>query len=472
MNYAARNAARLGRLRDLEMLVVDWGSDEPMRRALALSPEAASITRFLEVEPALARAQNPQDLAIHGAKATNAAARRARGRYLAVMPADVLLPQLQLGGLFEILAGNVPTAFDPTKALLLIGAFGLPWQICEREPDLEGWDRYLQLHGRHLDYTKDYPGLASAASQLIFHRNLYTELRGLNENMPYWGWTDIEIGLRVSQRHVVVDLLPFGVFAYDMRQRPDLRKSAIRRTNPHVVNGEFAVNAADWGLAGYDLPALAAEPPRPQRAAAKPRLSEKLQRLLAVVRARLNVLPTSAAAAGAQNDPDEAALVLLTESVMTATVPRNLLDRGTRRHWPALAAASLDPTLEVLACDDWVPRPDMPLHTPDAVSMDFQKAGFTGLLHFLTGDLADMPQRLSDISMGREGFDLMVLRLALLGDRAVEIAAGFVERLAVGGIVVVSGPEEIRQAVLADLTSRQGLTHLLTLSAIEMLVRG
>ena len=44
LNHVARQAAEMGRLADLEVVVADWGSEEPLRDAVRLSDEGVLMT--------------------------------------------------------------------------------------------------------------------------------------------------------------------------------------------------------------------------------------------------------------------------------------------------------------------------------------------------------------------------------------------------------------------------------------------
>jgi len=473
LNYVARNAARLGRLDDLELLVVDWGSETPLRHVLPLTREAAAVTRFLEVNTDTCRAETPEGLTLSAPKAVNAAARRAKGQFLSISPADILFAQMPLMGLLELLSGHVPTCFDITEAMLLVGRLRIPWQICEREPSLEEWDRYLQLHTRQIPYSNDFPGLAGGATQLIFHRRLYAALGGIDEQLSFWGWSDIELGLRTAQRHPVVDLLPFGVFAYDMTQRPDVRKEGIQRFNPHTVRLDFTANDANWGLAAYDVPSYPADPQAPAKTteAAGPSLRKKAQKLLRIFRERLAIPLSAKERRGAYNNPREAGLQILVESVVIANTPQNALILGTRRRGAAVAAAIQDPTLDIVTCDDWMDRQDMPPCNPDDISMSLQQVEFKGLLHFLTGNIADMPHHLQGIPVAQGGFDLMLLYLPLLGENLASGVLDFGKWLAPGGVALLVGQDAARATTLDALIKNQQWAHLLTCDDIEVLLR-
>ena len=81
LNYVADQVEALGRTKDAEILVADWGSDIPLRDVLRLTPAAAQIVSFILIPPELARALQ-KDSPFPEVLALNAAARRARGLYI------------------------------------------------------------------------------------------------------------------------------------------------------------------------------------------------------------------------------------------------------------------------------------------------------------------------------------------------------------------------------------------------------
>src|SRR5882672_5606856 len=55
LNYLAQRMDELGREKDVEIVVADWGSTIPLREVLELSPAAARIVSFLLIPPGIAR---------------------------------------------------------------------------------------------------------------------------------------------------------------------------------------------------------------------------------------------------------------------------------------------------------------------------------------------------------------------------------------------------------------------------------
>src|SRR5207344_1244533 len=92
---------------DVEVLVTDWGSDVPLREAVGLTPAAAGVVSFVTVPPTLAVALQG-DSPFPEVLALNAAARRARGRYIGRIDQDTLVGERFLRWFFETVEREPP----------------------------------------------------------------------------------------------------------------------------------------------------------------------------------------------------------------------------------------------------------------------------------------------------------------------------------------------------------------------------
>src|SRR5262245_26804950 len=89
LNYVADQVKALGRTKDVEVLVVDWGSAIPLRDVLRLTPEATGIVSFIWIPPEIARPLQ-KDSPFPEVLALNAAARRAKGTFVGRIDQDTL----------------------------------------------------------------------------------------------------------------------------------------------------------------------------------------------------------------------------------------------------------------------------------------------------------------------------------------------------------------------------------------------
>ena len=90
LNYIALQAAEIGRLDEVEIIVADWGSAETLRESIKLIPEAIRIVRYLNIPPALAK-EKQRDSPFAEVFAINAAARRSRGDFIGRIDQDTLV---------------------------------------------------------------------------------------------------------------------------------------------------------------------------------------------------------------------------------------------------------------------------------------------------------------------------------------------------------------------------------------------
>ena len=96
VNFLAYSAEKAGVLSKIEILLTDWNSDIPLAEAVTFSPAAASIVKFIEVPLAIARKHNYGNTPFHTTKAINVALRRTSGKYVGMMPGDILISEFTL----------------------------------------------------------------------------------------------------------------------------------------------------------------------------------------------------------------------------------------------------------------------------------------------------------------------------------------------------------------------------------------
>ena len=127
MNFLAWSARKAGVEKQIEVVFADWNSEIPLSRVIRLSDGAAKMVRFLEIPPDLAARYNPSFSPFSQSVAFNAALRRAKGAYLGMMPADILLTSYALRNLIGILSGTIPVSFDPRAAVISVPRKNIPF---------------------------------------------------------------------------------------------------------------------------------------------------------------------------------------------------------------------------------------------------------------------------------------------------------------------------------------------------------
>lgn len=250
MDFLAYSAEKAGVLDKIEVLLTDWNSDTPLAEAVTFSPAAAKIIKFIEVPPAVAKKHNYANTPFHTTKGVNVGLRRASGRYVGMMPGDILISEFTLERLIKLLTGKLTVSFDPAASLLgvprkFIPHYGEEQRFFKDNSDIE---RLLVLNDFYLRDDIWPKGLMGGYGFLIMSRELCFRTKGFDENLGGWGGSDVEFALRLSCSNPLVNLSGVGIICYDFEpDRKMVNEKNVRISDwfRPVVNIE---NNIDWGL--------------------------------------------------------------------------------------------------------------------------------------------------------------------------------------------------------------------------------
>ncbi len=265
LNSAAEAVRSTGREHDVEIILVDWGSTVPLREALYLTPAAAACVQFLYVSTEII-AEVSGDSKYAEVLALNAAARRSRGAFIGRIDQDTVMNGDFVARLFDILEGLVPLPVAPEHAMFLSNRRQIPYRFASRSPSLWCTLRYVRWFGCRLPIMFPQPPETFYQSYVgiwLLHRNLWHLARGLDEQMIYMNWMEVDMYLRLHPTYTLVnlgELVGHRLYHLDhvhpfhgWHWRDTNRKTNPRRDFDHPPpNGE--PNGPDWGLAGYRLP--------------------------------------------------------------------------------------------------------------------------------------------------------------------------------------------------------------------------
>ena len=139
----------LGRTKDVEVIVADWGSDIPLGEALQLTPAASRIVSFMLIPPEIARPLQ-KDSPFPEVLALNAAARRARSTYIGRIDQDTLLGRRFLAVFFDIREHRRQIEIPLESALLFSNVRMIPYRFAVRCPALSVVEHFVERFGRSL----------------------------------------------------------------------------------------------------------------------------------------------------------------------------------------------------------------------------------------------------------------------------------------------------------------------------------
>lgn len=257
VNFFARSARALNRLDDVEVVIADWNSIQPLAEVLELSSDSAAMCKIVRVPPDIAVALNHPGTQFHTTRALNVACRRAQGEYIAFTPADVLFTAPALANLLGVVEGRWTLPFDPTKALLMASRRLIPTGTPDERMSEADLDRFLM--NSHLLLASEAPlhYIGGACGSLIHHRSLLEAFEGYDEELGGWGWSDLEFGLRIGARCPLVELSYYGVTVYDFKPTRQNSKVKDQRFN-RCEHLPYSRRQPEWGLANLDLSVMTA----------------------------------------------------------------------------------------------------------------------------------------------------------------------------------------------------------------------
>lgn len=461
INYVARNAARLGRLDDLEVCVTDWGSEVPLAAVLPLSPEAASITVFHYVPPSVTRAAR-SDGDFYPSCAINTSVRRARGEFTMLFDADSLFPQHALAGLFDLLDGRMPLPYDVRRTFFFLRRHQVPWEVVQRLPPLDEWDRFLLLTGGPLPVEESLTGLAGSGAGHLMHTWIWHEARGYNEQLVGQRWIDAEYALRITQRYPWIDTEALGITLYHMEHWPRNRRGlwTNRVLNRLLVSADASPNTDHWGLAAKPVQTLCADPqcvPAPRIVHAPLQFGAEVRRH---VRSQMQSLRLS-------QREWEACIALSAHTLLRYT--RRIVHIGPHLGNVAASVCSANPGIELYVVHAWTS--DILLDSPAHFAAMLRRCGHRGYVRFITGDSAAGWEQLQADAFTVAQIDAACVNLDGLpeGRRYVLETAAF---LSAGGMLVVTAPSpKVLPPVCSDLQAlRPHWNYLISTSGQTLVV--
>jgi hypothetical protein len=267
LDYVADRVDALGRLDDVEVLVADWGSDTPLSQVLRLGPAAARLVSFVEIPPALA-VPLQRDSPFPEVLALNAAARRARGRYIGRIDQDTLVGRRSLEVFFELYEGSRRLDVPLDAAVFFSQRRDVPYRFAVRCPPewavarlVAAWASWFPVEGGRRP-PRVY---ATSVGIWLVPRDLWFACGGYDERMIYMNAMETDMASRLLRRYPLVDLGPLtGYDFYHLEHFHPLvprKSSTYRKTNRDIATDPdaFRANGDDWGLLHHPV-AMAAYP--------------------------------------------------------------------------------------------------------------------------------------------------------------------------------------------------------------------
>lgn len=258
LNYVARNLEELGREKDVEIIVADWGSERPLRDVVKLGAAAAKMVLFMVIPRDIAR-DLQKDSPFSEVHALNAAARRVNGQYIGRIDADTLVGKRFLCSFFEFCEGSHSLGSPLDSTIIWANRRGIPYRFAARCGSFWQVDRFIRCFGHMLPIdTPGDPFFDAPVGIWFLPRKCWEECGGYDERLIYWGNMEIDMICRLRTRYKLVHLEEHidCDFYHLEHYHPLMPRVTPRRTNPELYDNVFDPNGGDWGLARYGLEIL------------------------------------------------------------------------------------------------------------------------------------------------------------------------------------------------------------------------
>lgn len=256
-NMLAWCAQQLGCLHEIEIVFADWNSQTPLAEEITLNDEARQICRFITVPPEIAQKYNERISPFQQSYAFNVALRRCRGKFIGIMPADILFTRQTLFNLFALLKKQMPSQFSLECDILAIPRKKLPYWVQEQYffDCCSNIEKILLSGHAYMLYDNVSRGLMGGYGAFIFAKDLLYRLRGVDQRIAGWGHNDIDIALRAADKAKVINCSGYGVICYDFDPNAGMiAQKEGKRAKVHPILLGHAENTPDWGLAELQLP--------------------------------------------------------------------------------------------------------------------------------------------------------------------------------------------------------------------------
>jgi hypothetical protein len=358
LEYLAMSVRESGHCGRVEAIVSDWGGARALRDVVRLSTEACELTRFVTVPREVVLAvQDGRDY-FSTSRGYNVGIRRASGSFRALCGADILIPAHTVDVLVKRLESNQEIlGVRPDASLMFCTRKRVPWDVVARQPSVCEWQRFLHANAWMLEKDDCFaPGFLSGnASVIMMHANLWQEFGGVCERMTGWGWSDVELTLRVTCLYPWIDVTALGTEVFDLAHPAggDGRSVAMRAPNRYEVNRGPNLNGPAWGLGDLTLDVLPAVPrARPARPQVRSEISETITTAERRVRETLGaLLQNSSWAFDLFTDHDELFLALACVTAARLQTPSAFIDVGASKACAAAATLSEHRWVDYIAAD-------------------------------------------------------------------------------------------------------------------------
>jgi len=258
-NFLQRIQFNLSKLEDnirelktnqIEIIVVDWGSDKKLYDVLDTSK--FQFTRFYHVPKEICTKYSPDSIFSYS-KAMNAGYRRSFGDFVFFIDGDSYIPTQSFINLYNLIKNS-----DKLKTFYWASRYHIPLEIYQFTQDslvlddaISNWS-LKKNSWRHEKISLN--NFSGAAMGLLLSRNICEESTCWFEELNKWGWLDIELNARLSRRYTCLgDLEDINDSCFFHIDHHSIKWGGQSGGNQNIHANHFKANPDNWGLIEENL---------------------------------------------------------------------------------------------------------------------------------------------------------------------------------------------------------------------------
>ena len=250
LNKLADNINRLNK-KDIEIVLCDWGSEKKIVTDL-LTVKCPQL-KCVYVSPEVGKKYS-KEASYSISHAYNVAFRHSSGEYRIFWDSDCYIRYEDMVRLYEFVVllktSNIQDTF------FWGSRYHVPRSIWNECKDFQEIDNFF-INGDISEFRHDKINLDrfdGRAMALLLHKDMGYDSTCWWEELPYWGWQDIEIHHRLASRYRVgVDLEDHDIPFFHLDHHDSKQQKLI---NQYVVPKYFNANNSNWGLLEENLEIL------------------------------------------------------------------------------------------------------------------------------------------------------------------------------------------------------------------------
>ncbi len=258
INKLSETLHELNLVEKVQVLLVDWGSNERLTNVLTLSEEAKNCLEFVHVPKGIAAKYN-KDSEYSMVHAINTGIKKAKGKYVLFCDGDTYTPVETMKNLVVNLRRGCIGKLDLRKSLFMASRYHIPKTFQTSGPSLPEIDKYIKEKHHSFNHDKiNLTNFMGTATAYLMLKELWFECRGFDESLIYWGWFDIDLFHRIKSKYGIHDFEDFGMPFYHLEhygnsKNRDMKAENPRKINPAAMPKYFTPNDDNWGLANEEL---------------------------------------------------------------------------------------------------------------------------------------------------------------------------------------------------------------------------